>query len=74
MLKEPLIEEEKFVSDPQKVSELLAKTEENKRSSLLPEESMFNTLTDSILLGESALDLLHLDEVKSEVRRGKLSK
>lgn len=71
-MNEPTIEEEKFVSDPQKVSELLARTDENKRSSLLPEKSIFDTLTDSILLGESALELLHQDEVKSEVRRGKL--
>ncbi|KAK4304245.1 hypothetical protein Pmani_023799 [Petrolisthes manimaculis] len=68
-LEKSVIMEEKFIIDSQSMSELLSQTDENKRSSLLPEESVFDTLTDSILLGESAVALLHQDEVQSEIRR-----
>ncbi|KAG7164122.1 HAUS augmin-like complex subunit 6-like [Homarus americanus] len=43
------------------------------RRSYLPESSVFDTLTDSVLTGESAVSIINNEAVKSELRRESIS-
>ena len=47
---------------------------QRRHSSLLPEASVFDTLTDSILGGELDVSLLADKDVGKQIRRGKLVK
>lgn len=44
-----------------------------RKSSYLPDSSVFDTLTDSILVGESALSILNDDAAKMDIRRESIS-